>query len=327
MKIGYRTIKTAIGTPIAISIAQLFGITNFITAGILTILSIQPSRKRSIISAKDRLLACLIGIIFSIIFFELIGYYTIVVGIMLLLFIPVTVYLNITEGIVTSSVIILNLFTTGNITLSLIMNQIILVIIGIGTALVLNLYMPNLDHKLKKQQEKLEENFQKILAEIALYIRDENRVWDGKELIETEKILATSMKLVSVDKENHLIRSDHKYFDYFNMREQQYELLKKMLPLVSKLENIESISNDIAQFFDNLSESVHPGNTAILFIEDLAELWEMVREEDLPSTREEFETRANLFRLLHEIEDYLKIKKRFKSSDISISKKERLKNN
>lgn len=323
MKIGYRTIKTAIGTPIAISIAHLFSLSNVITAGILTILSIQPSQKRSIISAKDRLFACLIVIVFSFIFFELLGYYAFVIGIILLFFIPVAVYLNIQEGIVTSSVIMLNLYSKGNITINSITNQLSLVLIGIGTALVLNVYMPKLDDKLEEELKKLEENFQRILYEIALYIRDQNRVWNGNELIETEQILERAMKLVSVDKENHLIRSDHTYYDYFNMRAKQYELLKKMLPLVSNLEDVDYNSDKTAQFFEDLSESVHAGNTAILFIERLNELIKIVRAEALPKTREEFETRANLFRLLHEIEDYLLIKQQFKTSDVPDNKRKK----
>lgn len=308
MKIGYRTIKTAIGAPIAISIAQLLGISNVITAGILTILSIQPSQKRSIINAKDRFLACIIAIIFSLLFFNIFGYYVVVVGVMLLFFIPLTVYLKINEGIVTSSVIILNLYSEGNITLDSIVAQLLLIFIGIGTALLLNLYMPSLDHKLKKEQEKLELKFQKILSEIALYIRDENRVWDGKELTEADEILNRAMKLVSVDKENHLMRDDHTFYDYFNMRTKQFNLLRKMLPLVTHLEKVEYISNKTADFFEKLSDSVHPGNTANIFIEELNELFKTVRADELPKTREEFETRANLFRLLHEIQDYLYLK-------------------
>src|SRR5690625_7510835 len=90
VKIGYRTIKTAIGAPIAISIAQLLGLTNFVSAGILTILCIQPSRTKSVLSAWHRFAACILASIFSFVFLEAIGYNPLVVGLMLALFIPVT---------------------------------------------------------------------------------------------------------------------------------------------------------------------------------------------------------------------------------------------
>ena len=108
MKIGYRTIKTAIATPIAITIAQLVGVTNIASAGILTILCIQPSRKKSVESAWHRFLACILAILFSIVMFELLGYSPITLGILLALFIPTCVFLKIEQGIMTATVITLN---------------------------------------------------------------------------------------------------------------------------------------------------------------------------------------------------------------------------
>ena len=320
MKIGYRTIKTAIGVPIAILIAQLFGLTNFTSAGIVTILCIQSSRRRSFISASDRFIACMIAIVCSFILFEILGYYPIVIGIILILFIPITVFLNITQAIASSSVIILNLYSTGDINLAAIGSQLLIVLIGIGTALVLNLYMPSMENKLKEHQVNLEGKIQRILSEIALYIRDKNTTWDGKELIDAEEILEKATSLVAVDKENKLLRNEHTFYDYFQMRTKQFELLRRMIPLVSKIDNVDLISEKIASFFEGLSKAVHPGNTAIIFLEQLHELRELISKKDLPTTREEFEIRANLFQLLQEIEDYLIVKNKFKMSDVSILK-------
>ncbi|WP_099158856.1 aromatic acid exporter family protein [Virgibacillus ndiopensis] len=321
MKIGSRTVKTAIGTPIAITIAQFVGVTNFVSAGILTILCIQPSRKRSVLSAWHRFLACTLAIIFSFVFFETIGYNPIVVGLMLAFFIPATVLLKITPGIATSSVIILQLYGAGHISFRFILEEFLLILVGVGTGLLLNLYMPSLDNKLKKQQMKLEQNFQVILKEIALYIRDNNILWDGKEITETEKILHEANDLVDRDRENHMLRNKHSYHDYFQMRTKQFELLQRMLPLVSRLSNTDSLSEKIASFFEGLSDAVHPGNTAVLFLDELDELYKTFKQEPLPTSTEEFETRANLFRLLHEIEDYLILKKKFKTSDVSTDRK------
>lgn len=318
VKIGYRTIKTAIGTPISIVIAQALGLTNFTSAGILTILTIKPSRKQSVISAWHRLLACIVASILSYLFFEFIGYHPVVLGLMLMVFIPITVWLKVTPGIITSSVIILNLYSTNGIPVSLLLQQFIIILVGIGTGLLINLYMPGYDQKLKQIQMKLEHNFRMVLTEIALYLRDNNTVWDGKEIRQSEELLEQATRLVEIDRENHLLRSQHTYYDYFYMRNKQLDLLRRMLPLVTKLPNRDEISLKIADFFEGLADSVHPENTAIVFLEQLKELRDEFHNEDLPTTQEEFETRANLFRLLHEIEGYLIIKKRYKDSDVSL---------
>lgn len=325
VKIGYRTIKTAIATPIAISIAQYIGVSNALSAGILTILCIQPSRKKSVQSALHRFIACILSMIFSIVFFELLGYNPIVLGLLLAVFIPTTVFLKIEQGILTSTVITLNIYTFGTIKLSYLTDQFSLILIGIGVGLLVNLYMPSLEKQLILKRRKLENRFQKVLLEIALYIREENMDWDGKEINEIEDIFEETRLLVERDRDNHLLRDSHAFENYFRMRFQQYELLQQMLPLVTRLPRKYEISESIADFFEELSDSVHPGNTAVLFLNDLKQLKADFKSDALPKTQIEFETRANLYQLLYDIEQYLIIKSKFKASDITVKPKKQKK--
>src|SRR5699024_8472781 len=231
-------------------------------------------------------------------------------------------------------VIILNLYSAEFMSYAFLFDQFLVILVGVGVGLLLNLYMPSLDKPLKEKQERLEHNFQVILYEIALYINDKNEKWDGKELTESEEILQEALELVDLDKENHLLRDQHFYHDYFTMRAKQLELLQQMLPLVSRLPDKDVPSEEIAGFFMELSEAVQPRNTAIIYLNKLKELRRKFNKEDLPTTQNEFETKensfrllneietkANLFRLLHEIEDYLLIKRKFKDSDVSMIKR------
>ncbi|MGI8316218.1 aromatic acid exporter family protein [Halobacillus mangrovi] len=316
MKIGYRTIKTAIGTPFAIWIAQMLQLDNFASAGILTILCIQITRKRSFLSAWHRFSACLVAMVFSFVFFELFGYNPLSIGLMLFAFIPVTVWLKITPGIVTSSVIILHLYGSGNIGWDTIWNEILLIIVGIGTALLLNLYMPSLENKLEEYQQEVEHNFSVILQELAKFLREGNDTWTGQELTYTSDLLEKAKSLSFRDVENHLLRTHNRYYHYFHMRMKQFELLERMLPLVSRITADYEQRHSIASFFDDLAGAVHPGNTAVIYLKKLKELKEEFRQTRLPQSREEFEVRASLFHLLNEIEQYLIIKRSFKKSDV-----------
>lgn len=321
LKIGYRTIKTAIATPIAIVVAQFFGVTNVATAGLLTILCIQPSRKRSVESATHRFLACLLAIVFSVAFFELLGYSAIILALLLTIFIPTTIWLKIEKGIMTSTVITLNIYTSGSVKMGFIFNQFYLIIIGIGIGLLVNLYMPSLDKQLKAVQAEIEDKFQIILQEIAKFIREENMDWGGKEITELESLFEEADELVERDRENHMLRDEHSYYNYFQMRKKQFDLLQQMLPLVTRLEKKDGIAEDIAVYFTKLSDAVHPGNTAILFLNELKALRIKFKQSPLPKTVEEFETRSSLFQLLYEIEEYLILKSKFKKSDVKTSHK------
>src|SRR3954464_11124558 len=101
-KIGYRTVKTALGTTIAVMLAQFLQLDNYVSAGIITVLCIKVTKKTDLKSSWERLLACTLAIIFSFVFFEGLAYHPIILGPMLIVFIPTTVQGAGTEGLVRS---------------------------------------------------------------------------------------------------------------------------------------------------------------------------------------------------------------------------------
>ncbi|WP_400162863.1 aromatic acid exporter family protein [Brevibacillus sp. TJ4] len=305
---GNRTIKTAIGTAISILIAQQLGLMFYAAAGIITILCIQVTVKQSVRTALNRFLASLLGLGLGAAWFYLIGFTPLALLLTILVFMPIAVRVRIQEGFVTSMVVLMHLYAEERMDLALIANELALLTIGIGVALLVNLYMPSLEKELKAMQEKVEEHFSKILREYSHYLRFGDNEWDGRELIELTSLLDKAVKLASRDVENRLGRGDDTYRSYFVMREKQFELLERMMPIVSTLDAQVPQGLQIADFLERLSDSVHPGNTAYRYLDQLREMREEIQASPLPKTREEFETRAALFYLLREIENYLYIK-------------------
>ncbi|MEF2095855.1 aromatic acid exporter family protein [Bacillus sp. CFBP9009] len=311
-KIGYRTIKTALGATLAIIIAQMLNLEYFSAAGIIAILCIQVTKKKSVYASWHRLLACLIAMAYASLLFQFIAFHPLVIGLILLIFIPTTVALKINEGIVTSSVIIMHLYGAGDITFSLLINETILIAVGVGVALVMNLYMPSVDDKLLAYQESIETNFSAILMGIVRYLRDNDHTWDGKEITETANLLNQAKSLAFRDVENHFLREEDLYYHYFKMREKQFEIIERILPLVTNIPLVVKQSGIVAEFIEDLAENVHPQNTAILYLKKLEEMEIHFRGMALPQTREEFESRAALLQLMKEMERYLLLKHSFK---------------
>lgn len=307
-RIGNRTIKTAIGAALSILLAQQLGLMFYSAAGIITILCIQVTVKQSVRTAVNRFLASLLGLGLGVVLFRLLGFTPLTLLIDILVFLPLAVRLRIQEGFVTNMVVLLHLYAQERTDLALIANELGLLVIGIGVALLVNLYMPSLERELKAMQTKVEANFSKILKEYSYYLRFGESEWDGHELIELEGLLGEARKLASRDVENRLGRGDDYYRSYFIMREKQFALLERMMPIVSTLNAQVPQGLQIAEFLERLSDSVHPGNTAYRFLEQLQEMGQEIRESPLPRSRDEFETRASLFYLLREIENYLYIK-------------------
>ncbi|MGX6442672.1 aromatic acid exporter family protein [Neobacillus sp. K501] len=320
-KIGYRTMKTALGTAISILMAQRLGLDNFASAGILTILCIQVTKRRSLRTAWDRFLACVLVMPFSAIFFEVIAYHPLVIGLMLLFFIPTVVMLHAKDGVVTSSVIILHIYMAKDVSRELFINELGVITIGIGVALLINLYMPSVEKQLKEYQNKIESNFKVIFCEMIKYLRSGDSDWSGIEITETARLLEEAKSLAYLDIQNHFLRDEDIYFRYFKMREKQFEIIERVLPIVTSITKTVTQGKMIADFLEELSENIHFENTAHIYLDKLKEMKREFEEMELPKSRVEFEVRAALLQLVKEMNSYLIIKSSFKTPKMNERKR------
>ena len=315
MIIGYRTLKTAIGAGCSIWVAQLLELKFYVAAGIITVLCIKPTKIQSFKTAGERIVACLIGLIIAGTIFELIGYHPWVLSVVLLVLIPVCVRFKIADGIVSSFVIVLHLYLLKTINLAIVLNEFALVLIGVGFALVLNLYMPSVDRELKKYQIQIEQNFKRIFTELAIYLRSGENDWDGKEITETTELLQKAKRLALKDIENHLKKEQNSYYTYFTMREKQFDIIVRLIPIISALDTTHWQGGMIADFLDDVRDGIHPGDTTYKYLDQIKQIRQKLRKAPLPKDHEEFEIQASLFHLLNEMERYLFIKRRFHAID------------
>ncbi|MEK3977930.1 aromatic acid exporter family protein [Psychrobacillus sp. FSL K6-2836] len=310
---GYRTIKTAVGAGLAIWIASLLDLEFATFAAIIVIMCIEKTKKKTLITIKDKFFASLLSLILGALLFEVLGYSPIVFSLFILLFVPILVRAHIQGGFVTSMVVVLHVYTVKNASWATFLNEIYIIFIGIGIALLVNSFMPNFKRDIEIFKKKIEQKFEIILFEFSAHLRDSMRSWDGKEILEVEDLINQSKSIAIQDVENHLLRKQNKDYYYLEMREDQLELLQHMMKIIAIFS---SSSLDIkqkemfAEFLENLSRNVHSGDTTDISLNELEELNEIIRKMELPKTREEFEVRANLFYLIFEMKNYLNIKKK-----------------
>ena len=310
---GYRTIKTAVGAGLAIWIASLLDLEFATFAGIIVIMCIEKTKKKTLITMKDKFFASLLSLILGALFFEVLGYNPIVFSLFILLFVPILVRAHIQAGFVTSMVVVLHVYTVKDATWALFLNELYIIFIGMGIALLVNSFMPNFKRDIENFKKEIEQKFEIILFEFSAHLRDSMRNWDGKEILEVEDLINQSKSIAIQDVENRLLRKQNIDYYYLEMREDQLELLKHMMKIVAIFS---SSSLDVkqkemfAEFLENLSRNVHSGDTTDISLNELEELNALIRKMELPKTREEFEVRANLFYLIFEMKNYLNIKKK-----------------
>lgn len=311
---GFRVIKSAAATLLSILLAAALGIPNAQSAGLLAILGVEVTRKRSLRTISARFFASLVGLFLGCILFWALGFHYWVLGLYVLLGFPLIVRSGFKEGIVTSSVVVFRVFGQAEISLHVLLQQVELLVIGLGSAGLVNfIYMPHAGKTISKIRKEVEWNFSVIFSQMGRTLRDPSYIWDGRELIGANDAIGRGLTAAAREMENHVIHPDEAWNIYFYMRKGQLESMQNMVSLLSQVYKVLPHGEMVAELFDQLSEDVHSkeytGRTEHL----LEEVEQEFRKMELPATREEFEVRSAILQLCRELALYLKIAKQHKT--------------
>ncbi|WP_068617374.1 aromatic acid exporter family protein [Paenibacillus tuaregi] len=310
---GFRVIKTTIATVLAILIAHLLHIANPLSAGLLAILGVDVTRKRSIRTVSSRFLASIVGLAMSSVLFYLFGFHIWVLAVFILVGFPLIARANLKEGIVTCSVVVFRVFGGEDISMTALGTQVVLLTIGLGCATVVNLiYMPNEEDKLTSIRRKVDGLFACIFTHIASQLRSPDYVWSGQELIEASREVGLGLSTAKRALDNQVISPNEAWTIYFYMRKQQLDRIESMLQLISQIYQRMPQGESTAVLFDQLSldvkQEIYAGTTEQM----LKELEMEFKAMELPASREEFEIRSAILQLCRELALYLDISKKSK---------------
>ncbi|SDE90033.1 Uncharacterized membrane protein YgaE, UPF0421/DUF939 family [Fontibacillus panacisegetis] len=309
-----RVIKTAIAALMAIIIADALGVEGANSAGLLAILGVDVTRKRSIATVSSRFFASILGLLLAFLLFYVFGFHIWVLAVYILIAFPLISRAHFKEGIVTSSVVVFRVFGGEHLSVDVMLTQIELLIIGLGSAVIVNMaYMPKEENKLLDIRRKVDRLLAVIFNHIAESLRDPYHLWDGKELIQAGKLVDQGLNSAQRALENQMIAPNETWSVYFFMRKEQLDRVETMLELISLVYQRMPQGEHVAMLFDRLSQDViseeYTGQTEVM----LHKLEEDFKRMELPSSREEFELRSAILQLCRELANYLYIAKKDKA--------------
>ena len=311
-KIGFRTVKTAVGMTLGVIICKLLGLDNYASSAILVVLCIKHTKMHSVQAILSRLVSCLLILFLGSAIFSLLGQHAFVLGLIVLLFIPLTVVLNVQEGVITSCVILLHVFNAKAINGHLILNEIMLLIVGLGIAFLMNLMMPSLDKKLNHFKQDIENQITEIFnifSQACSMHNDHLNIKFDSLLLNIKKAKSLAFR----DVKNHFVRNENSFYHYFDMREEQVELLKRMTSLLERINTDDPILEKISQLMYEIGSNVNSNDYRALRLHSLYEIRLSLDDLPLPTTHKTLNSRAHIIQILNELEEYLNINSQFGS--------------
>ncbi|MBV1757303.1 MAG: aromatic acid exporter family protein [Dethiosulfatibacter sp.] len=306
--IGMRTLKTAFGAIVAVFISQLLNLDYAANSGIIVILSVQSTKKKSRDLAIMRIGSTILALTIGALVFSLIGFTAIAFGVYLLIFIPIAVQLKFHDGIVPCSVLVTHLLSIQSVALPALANEMMQMFIGAGIGFLLNLYMPSLEKIIEQDILEIDEMIRKILMEMANCLRTKATSIDEVFYTRLEDKLREGYNRAKVESENRLISKNYNHIHYMESRIIQFDILYHMRRCFKRLYASYKQTLMVADLTELIADKLNGLETSEEVCQKIEEYRATFKLLPLPLTREEFENRATLYEYINDLEHFLKAK-------------------
>lgn len=307
-----KSLKIAVSALLSIFIAGELGLESSATAGIITVLSIQKTKRETVRSAVNRIVAYGCALVLAAICFRVLGFSLPAFAVYLFLFAFLCMAAGWQEAITTDSVLISHFLQEGNMGAAMLVNETLLLVIGAGMGILVNLHLHSKEADFEKLADEVDKQIKEILRKMAELLPQLQKESDECSCFSRLEESLRQAKLCAVaNYNNSFFRKDTYQLDYLRMREQQTVVLKGIYQNIRRIVYLPEQAVAVAALFADVEQAYHKENTVTELLERLGALLEEMKQEKLPQSREEFEARAILFYILVQMEELLMIKRRF----------------
>ncbi len=307
-------VKMALGAAAAILVSQALGLQSSPTAGIITVLSILGTKRETLLTARNRLLAYLTALLIALVCFSLMGYTVLAFTVYLFLFAALCCGLGWPYAIAMVSVLTSHYMIAGAMTPALVLNETLLMVIGVGFGILVNLHL-RADHSgIRERLNQVDDIMRRLLLLLADCLEDEGTAalpLAREELARLREAIDQAEALARRNIDNQLLHPSLYDIRYAAMRRRQCRMLAQALSAISQMNHSPAQQRQVRDFLRRIAEEYHRGNDVSGLLAVHADiLWDM-KQSPLPATREEFESRALLYAVLLRLEDFLQVKRQF----------------
>lgn len=310
----FNTIKITAASMIAILAAFALKLEFAVSAGVVAILSIQPTKKETLKTALGRFLAFLCALVIAYVCFAVMGFHIGAFGVYLFLFIFLCLKLGWNSAMAMDSVLISHFLSKGDMSIPMIMNELLIFLLGTVAGIVANLHLKKDAVTIEELKELADQQIKKILVRMSQRIITRDITdYNGECFVVLSEYLHKAKNMADVNYKNQFGDTDVFDMEYVKMREKQCEILYEMYKNVRRIKTTPIQAEKISAFLSMVAEEYHKENTVEELLVKFYELNESMKKEPLPVERSEFEDRAQLYSLLRHLEEFLEIKKEFAS--------------
>ena len=288
-----KAFKIALAAVLSILTANLLGLDYAITAGIITVLSIQNTKRETLQTARDRGLAFLCA------------------------------FLCLSAGwgqaIAMDSVLISHFLTEQRFDSAMVVNELLVFAVGTLYGILINLHLRKKEVEFDRLSKLVDDEIKGIIHRMAENIRQEDKTnYHSDCFVRLEDKIHLAKECALRNWNNTLWSQSAYELDYIRMRENQSRVLKNIYDSIVRITMLPAQTMQVAAFFEEIEAQYHRDNNVEELLRLLEKMLSDMKRETLPQSREEFEARALLFYTLMQLEEFLTLKNKFVLSYCSL---------
>ena len=305
-------IKLICAALLSMGIAQLLHLEFVASAGVISLLTIMPTKKETFQTAGIRFLAFAVALVLAFVCYTLAGFNIMAFALFLILFIPVCQVCKWNYAMTICSVVASHFLILGDMSFAHVLNEVLIFTIGVGMGMLANLHLRKDVDYIERLKDETDAEMKSILAGMAEHILDADFTdYNGELLHQLRKSIREAKNVADRNYNNQFGTTDIYDIEYIRMRDKQCMVIHEMYKIVRHIHTTPSTAHEISDFLKYMSETYHKDNDGKLTLEKFKAMDVGMKSKPLPVERKEFEDRAMLFNLMRKIEEFVTLKIEF----------------
>ena len=308
-----KAIKIGIGSCVSVLIAQTIGLEYATTAGTITFLTIRNTTRDTWTLSANRLISFVVSVFFISFVWNGVDNQSVGFGIFMFIICFLSYEYSWEDAISVNAVIGSHvLLLEQQISVSLFLNELGLLIIGTMVAIIMNLYMPDRVKDIQNDIDYIELELSEILKSMSTHLLKMDRLRSDKiQLLELINYIENSNEKAFEDINNKLYSQSRYYVEYLNMRKNQCIILIHLYGSIQLVQNQCEYMKQVAKVMTEISDSLKDTESIKKLIEKINIFIITTQQSDLPINHKEFMSKVHVLHILYQLQELLQIKQEF----------------
>lgn len=299
--------KIGIGSAIAILLAEWLSLSYATSAGIVTLLTIQNTKKDTLHLALKRIISFGMTMLIAFVCVNLIPVRFVSYGVFMIILVAVSYRLAWNAAISVNAVLGTHIiFVEQALTPKLFLNEAAIVLIGIVIAILFNMRMPDKEEEIQMDILHVEAYIHENLYSIADHLCSHSKLEKDKQhLVHLLEHISRAIEKAYLNRNNSLKSHSDYYIHYLDFRKEQCEILLHVYYIAAHHDFVVEEAAVVAQIIRETADNLHVQKDISLMKEKIDQATQDILHGAMPRDHRELESRAVLYQLVNELREFV----------------------